>query len=49
MRFKKKIKKKITSKYIKPSDKKMLLSQTIGEEMLELGRVDFEVTLKLCR
>lgn len=43
-------KKKIRSKYIKPSDKRMLLSRTIRvEEMLELGRVDFEVTLTLCR
>lgn len=42
------VKKKI-SKYIKPWDKRMLLSQTTREEMLELGRVDFEVTLKLCR
>lgn len=42
-------KKKFPRKYIKPWDKRMLLSQTIREEMLELGRVDFEVTLKLCR
>lgn len=43
-------KKKFRSKHIKPWDKRMLLSRTIRvEEMLELGRVDFEVTLTLCR